>query len=124
MELIRVALPTRLVVGRTRTFPVHHSTTSLTRGLEPGEEVVVLDADGEHHAAVVVDLDFTLDDTIYVLRAGVRLPPEVAAARLDRGSDGSAGSDGPDDVDEVIDLIGEMLRRSRLDDDPTGRRDR
>ncbi len=108
MELVEIALPTRLVVGATRVFPVLHSHTELTRGLEPAEEVVILDRDGEYHAAVVEDVDFTLDDTVYVMRAGVRLPEDHALARLDQ-LDGSAHSD----LDEVIDLIGEMLRRQR-----------
>ena len=108
VELVEVALPTRLVVGATRVFPVLHSHTELTRGLEPAEEVVILDRDGEYHAAVVEDVDFTIDDTVYVLRAGVRLPEDHALSRLDR-RDGC----GPSDLDEVVDLIGEMLRRQR-----------
>lgn len=110
-----MALPTRLVVGPTRVFPLHHSATTLTRGLDPGEEVVILDADGEYHAAAVVDIAFTLDDTVYVLQTGVRLPEEHARARLE-----SAAGTGPHDVDGVVDLIGEMLRRARRDE-PDGR---
>lgn len=129
MELVEIALPTRLVVGATRVFPLLHSHTELGRGLEPAEEVVILDCDGEYHAGVVEDIDFTLDDTVYVLRTGVRLPEEHALARL-RRYDGSAqravaatGEAGarvdPHDadtrggVDDVVDLIGEMLRRQR-----------
>ncbi|MEI5674137.1 MULTISPECIES: hypothetical protein [Nocardioides] len=108
MELVEVALPTRLVVGPTRTFPLHHSHTSLTRGLEPGEELVIVDADGEYHAAAVTDIAFTLDDTVYVLQTGVRLPEELAIARLESADGVRRG-----DVDGVVDLIGEMLRRSR-----------
>ncbi|WP_193605310.1 hypothetical protein [Nocardioides dongkuii] len=118
VELIEVALPTRLVVGPTRTFPVHHTGTRLTRGLEPGEEVVVLDADGEFHSAFVVDIDFTLDDTVYVLEAGVRLPHEVARDRLDAPDSDDRDTTG---VDGVIDLIGEMLRRDRADEGRRGR---
>lgn len=108
MELVEVALPTRLVVGATRVFPLHHSRTSLARGLEPGEELVILDADGEYHSAAVLDVAFTLEDTVYVLQTGVRLPEEHALARV-------ADADGVQrgDVDGVVDLIGEMLRRSR-----------
>lgn len=108
MELVEVALPTRLVVGPARTFPLHHSHTSLTRGLEPGEELVIVDADGEYHAAAVTDIAFTLDDTVYVLQTGVRLPEELAIARLEAADGVRRG-----DVDGVVDLIGEMLRRSR-----------
>ena len=116
MELVEVALPTRLVVGPTRVFPLHHSRTTLTRGLEPGEELVVLDSDGEYHAAVVVDLDFMADDTVYVLQTGVRLPEEIALARLE-AADGVR----PGDVDGVVDLIGEMLRRGRRSEEHDGR---
>ena len=112
MELVEVALPTRLVVGPLRMFPIHHSVTSLARGLEPGEELVIVDADGEYHAAVVTDIAFTLEDTVYVLQTGVRLPEEHARARLE-GADGT----GPAGVDGVVDLIGEMLRRPRRDRD-------
>lgn len=108
-----MALPTRLVVGPTRVFPLHHSRTTLTRGLDPGEELVILDSDGEYHAAVVVDLAFTLEDTVYVLQTGVRLPEEHAIARLE-AHDGARG-----DVDGVVDLIGEMLRRARRDERDT-----
>ena len=111
VELVEVALPTRLVVGPTRVFPLHHSRTTLTRGLDPGEELVILDSDGEYHAAVVVDLAFTLEDTVYVLQTGVRLPEEHAIARLE-----SVDGLGPNDVDGVVDLIGEMLRRARRDE--------
>jgi hypothetical protein len=111
VELVEVALPTRLVVGPTRVFPLHHSATSLTRGLDPGEELVILDADGEYHAAVVVDIAFTLEDTVYVLQTGVRLPEEHAIARLESADGVRRG-----DVDGVVDLIGEMLRRARRDE--------
>lgn len=109
---MEVALPTRLVVGSVRMFPLHHSHTSLTRGLEPGEEIVIIDADGEYHAAAVVDIAFTADDTVYVLQTGVRLPEEHARARVE-GADGT----GPGGVDGVVDLIGEMLKRSRREHD-------
>jgi hypothetical protein len=115
VELVEVALPTRLVVGATRVFPLHHSRTTLARGLEPGEELVILDADGEYHAAVVVDIDFVLDDTVYVLQTGVRLPEELAVARLESVDGVRRG-----DVDGVVDLIGEMLRRSRRAEERDG----
>jgi hypothetical protein len=108
VELVKVALPTRLVVGPTRVFPLSHAQTSLLRGLEPGEELVIVDADGEYHAAAVVDIAFTVDDTVYVLQTGVRLPEEMAIARLESAEGVRRGS-----VDGVVDLIGEMLRRSR-----------
>lgn len=107
-----MALPTRLVVGATRVFPLHHSLTSLTRGLEPGEELVIVDADGEYHAAAVVDIAFTVADTVYVLQTGVRLPEELAIARLESADGVRRG-----DVDGVVDLIGEMLRRARRPED-------
>jgi hypothetical protein len=116
VELVEVALPTRLVVGPTSTFPLHHSRTKLTRGLEPGEELVILDADGEYHAAAVTDIAFTSEDTVYVVRTGVRLPEDLALARIESADGVQRG-----DVDGVVDLIGEMLRRSRRTEDDDSR---
>ena len=116
MELVEVALPTRLVIGATRVFPLHHSHTELTRGLEPDEQLIILDRDGEYHAAVVEDIAFTLDDTVYVVRTGVRLPEEHALKRLaampTEPSAAAVGA-GVGDIEDIIDLIGEMLRRGR-----------
>lgn len=116
VELVEVALPTRLVVGPTSTFPLHHSRTKLTRGLEPGEELVILDADGEYHAAAVTDIAFTSEDTVYVVQTGVRLPEDLAIARIESADGVQRG-----DVDGVVDLIGEMLRRSRRTEDDDSR---
>ena len=85
MELI--AVPVRAAVltdgpGAGGEFVVSHSASGLTRGLELDEQVVVVDPDGEFHAACVVDLEFSLEDTHYVMELGVRLPPDTVRARL------------------------------------------
>lgn len=57
---------------RSRSVLVAHSATSLTRGLEPGETVVV--RDGETHlTAGVADISFDLTDTYYRLELGREL---------------------------------------------------
>ncbi|WP_435747449.1 hypothetical protein [Nocardioides sp. SYSU DS0663] len=86
---------------------VPHSSTRLAHGLEPGEGVVLDSPSGEHHLATVVDLEFTLDDTIYVLEVGTRVPAETAE-RLATGAAEPAGEEGTTDV---MRLLGELRRR-------------
>jgi len=115
MELIDVMVSTRLLNGLAGTFTLAHASTDLTRGLNPLEEVVIRDLDGELHAATVEDIDYTLDDTIYLLQVGVRLPPEIAEERLRQ--DGCATSENPQDgvegVQSIVDLLGRLRRRPR-----------
>ena len=118
MELI--AVPVRADVltdgsGVGGEFVVAHSDSGLTRGLELEEQVVVVDPDGEFHAARVVDLEFSLEDTHYVLSLGVRLPPDTVRARL-----GDATPAAGQDLAPVLDLLGRLRDdslRDRLDDD-------
>jgi hypothetical protein len=89
-----------------------HVRAGLERGLELHEDVVVHCADGEFLAATVVGHDFELDDTLYRLELGVRLPLREAAVRLgveeqDLGERGRAIG-----VQDVLDLLG-RLRRGR-----------
>ncbi|MBC9733100.1 hypothetical protein [Nocardioides marmotae] len=86
---------------------VAHSTTALAHGLEPGEGVVLADPDGEQHLAIVVDFEFELDDTVYVLEVGARLPEEMA----DRLVSGAAEPTGEEGLTEVVELLGELRRR-------------
>ena len=75
MELISVPLSAALLTGGRGVggeFVVSHRESALTRGLEPDEHVVVVDPDGEFHAAQVVDIEFDLTDTHYVLELGAR----------------------------------------------------
>jgi hypothetical protein len=89
---------------------VSHTTTSLSRGLDHGERVVVRGGDGEYHAATVEALDFEPEDTVYTFAIGARLPAEMAAERLS-GKDLDAESEG---VHDVVDQLGEIQGR---DDD-------
>lgn len=66
---------------RSRSLMVAHGDSGLTRGLEYGERVLVL-SDGEYRTAVVVDIDFDLDDTHYRLVLGGRVPADLAEDTL------------------------------------------
>ena len=108
MELIEVA---ELARGRDAgTVVVAHSETTLRRGLEFGEEVVVREAGADFHAAVVVEIAFELDDTLYTLILGTRLPPDLARERLD-----------PDrhdvELHELVDLLGDVRHLRPVDPD-------
>ena len=85
---------------------VRHSETTLARGLEPAEEVVLQDADGGYRSGTVEELEFTPDDTEYVVRLGGRLPDDLAAERLS----GAELSRDQQDIHDVVDLIGELRR--------------
>ncbi|GGO72501.1 hypothetical protein [Nocardioides deserti] len=100
-------LSTSEAVGGSDRVRVAHSTTSLPHGLEPHEGVVLVDGDGEQHLAVVADIEFELEDTVYVLEVGARVPAETAD-RLVAGAGEPAGEEG---VTEVIRLLGELRRR-------------
>jgi hypothetical protein len=116
MELIDVMVSTRLLNGLAGTFTLAHASTDLTRGLNPLEEVVIRDLDGELHAATVEDIDYTLDDTVYLLQVGVRLPPEIAEERLRQDGPGATSEnpeDGVEDVQSIVDLLGRLRRRPR-----------
>lgn len=103
MELIEVA---EMLRGRgERTLVVAHSSTSLARGLDHDECVVLRDGEGEHFAARVVAIDFELDDTVYTLEVDARLPEDLATERL-------AGLTISSDLrmHVVVDLLGELRR--------------
>jgi len=85
---------------------VRHSETTLARGLEPAEEVVLQDADGGYRSGTVEEIGFTLEDTEYVVRLGARLPDDLAAERLS----GAELSRDQQDIHDVVDLIGELRR--------------
>ena len=109
MELI--AVPVRADVltdgpGVGGEFVIAHTESGLARGLELDEQVVVLDPEGEFHAARVLDVEFSLEDTHYVLALGVRLPPETVRARL-TDSAPAAG----EDLGTVLDLLGRLRDR-------------
>jgi hypothetical protein len=79
MELIETTLSE--FTRRSRSLAIAHSSTGLERGLEYGERVLVL-ADGEYRTAVVADVEFTLEDTLYRLVLGGRIPRQEAEDRL------------------------------------------
>lgn len=106
MELIAVPVRAGLLTdspGAGGEFVVSHSDTGLGRGLELDEDVVVVDPEGEFHAARVVDLEFGLEDTHYVLELGVRLPPENVRDRL-----AGAPAEPAEDLGTVLDLLGRL----------------
>lgn len=101
MELIEVAKVVRGSEGHI--LVVAHSQTALTRGLEPGESLV-LRAGEEYYAAKVRDYDFEPEDTLYVLDVGGRLPAEIARERIAGLSPDASDAE----LHEVVDLLGEL----------------
>jgi len=122
MELIAVPVRARQLTageGVGGHFVVPHRTSGLARGLELDEEVVIVDPDGEFHAATVHDLTFTLDDTHYVLEMGTRLPPQLVRERLAAPSvpvqpepeDHEVPQE--EDLQSLLNLLGELRDRER-----------
>ncbi|MGZ4448585.1 MAG: hypothetical protein ACXVW1_01665 [Nocardioides sp.] len=110
MESINVEQLATMREGSTVVLP--HALTGLGRGLEHGESVVLV-SDGERYAAQVREIRFEIEDTVYVLDLGSRLPEDLAEERV-------AGLD-PDrhdlGVHEVVDLLGDLrdVREGRVD---------
>lgn len=103
MELIVTEISE--LTRRSRSLVVAHSNTSLGRGLEYGERVLVL-ADGEYRTAVVADIDFDMYDTNYRMILGGRVPAELAEETLVGEIDPSAGSSRPRvSVHDIADLL-------------------
>ncbi|MAY98802.1 MAG: hypothetical protein CMH84_20050 [Nocardioides sp.] len=128
MELISVPLSAALLTdgrGVGGRFVVAHSESALARGLDLDEHVVVVDPDGEFHAAEVVDIRFELTDTHYELELGVRLPPHVVRDRL-AGARGTRRREDRDrdwvDTGDVLDMLGRLRDAASEDlrDDPWG----
>lgn len=95
------------VVDRSAQVRVAHSSTTLRHGLEPGEGVILATDDGEQHLAVVAAHEYELEDTIYVLEVGGRIPSEMA----DRLVAGAAEPEGEEGLTEVVQLLGQLRRR-------------
>jgi hypothetical protein len=103
MELISVD---RVVRGRdAHTAMVAHSETSLRRGLEFGEPVVLRVGGRDHYAAKVRQIEFEPEDTIYTLDLGARLPADLAEERL-----GGLTTDHDLELHEIVDLLGDLRR--------------
>ncbi len=102
MEFIELNSPAR--VSGEHVLVIAHSSTTLTRGLNHCEAVVLQTVDGELYAAEVIDIGFWPEDTVYTLALGARLPEDIARERI-------AGLD-PEAHDlamhEIIDLLGEL----------------
>lgn len=114
MEIIEPREVARAADGRS--VVVAHSQTALRRGLEPEEAVILVLDDGEHHVARVVGIEFELDDTVYTLEPGGRIPADLAQER-------AAGLDAAEHdlaLHEIVDLL-HGLRRQGSDRAP-GRR--
>ncbi|HWI44275.1 MAG TPA: hypothetical protein VNS81_11710 [Nocardioides sp.] len=95
---------------RSRSLAVSHVQQGLSRGLEPGEHVLVHDPEtGEHFTAKVADVHFDLDDTGYRLEIGTRITAAEAAEWL-------APSDPAADrltTRDIVDLLAELRRSER-----------
>ena len=93
-----------------RLVVVAHSHTGLNRGLDHGEALILVAEDGEHHVARVTDIDFELDDTIYTIELGGRIPADLARQRA-AGLD-PAKHDLP--LQDIIDLLHGLRRHAAL----------
>lgn len=107
MEQINVALSP--FTRRSRSLAVSHQAHELSRGLEPGEHVLIHDpvAD-EHFNAVVADIHFDLDDTSYRLTVGGRITAGEAAEWMAPSLD-----DDNLTTRDLVDLLAELRRGER-----------
>jgi hypothetical protein len=108
MEIIDVELSDFTL--RSRSMLVSHVSSALTRGLEPGEQVVLRDRVRGHFSAHVADIGFEPADTLYRVRIGVRLTAEEAGERVRRGTASAVGSLSKQDV---LDLLGDLRSAGR-----------
>lgn len=96
---------------RSRSVAVSHVASGLSRGLEPGEYVVVHDtSDGADFTAAVADIHFEVDDTVYRLELGTRITAEEAAEWL---APPVTDDEGRVSTRQLMDLLGELRRRER-----------
>lgn len=103
MELIDIELSE--FTRRSRSVVLAHRAAGLDRGLEYGERVLLHADDGEYRTAVVVDIDFALEDTHYRLVLGGRVPGEIARER-------ATGTVPPQSGRVSVHDIADMLARS------------
>lgn len=109
MERIDVALSA--FTRRSRSVAVGHVAAGLSRGLEPGEFVLVRDpADGAHFTAAVADIDFELEDTVYRLEIGARVTAAEAAEWMAPEAEAAPGRVS---ARQLMDMLGELRRRER-----------
>lgn len=107
MDVIRVDVPAADLAAGQGVIVVARDPT---RGpLAVGQQVVVVDADGEFHGGVVLAAVDDPDGPGYRLLIGARLPAEVAAERI-------ADQDVLPEharLHEVVDLLGDLRRAMR-----------
>ncbi|WP_155992876.1 hypothetical protein [Nocardioides sp. URHA0020] len=103
-----VVLDSTVSVRGERTLVIGHSLTQLTRGLEPRESVVLETASGDFYAAQVGGIEFEIDDTIYTLTVGARLPEDLAVERVE-GLDPEVHDLS---LHELVDLLGQLRGRA------------
>ena len=109
MELIELKGAIRVAGGHVLVIP--HSQTSLRRGLNHDEPLVLRAANGEMYAAKVLDIGFEPEDTVYTLEVGARLPRALARERI-AGLDPAVHDLA---LHEVVDLLGDLAQAERLD---------
>lgn len=81
MDLIAIEMTE--ITRRSRSILLHHRDLALDHDLDPGERVVLWDSiSGDYHSGKVLDINFTIDDATYRFEVGIRLPDELALARL------------------------------------------
>lgn len=108
MEQIKVALSP--FTRRSRSLAVSHVAQGLSRGLEPGEHVLVHDeAADEHFTARVADIDFGLDDTGYRIELGTR----ITAGEAMEWMHPTATTDDRLTTRDIVDLLAELRRSER-----------
>ena len=108
MQKIVVALSP--FTRRSRSLAVSHVALGLSRGLEPGEHVLVHDPEAdEHFTAIVADIAFETADTSYRLEIGTRITAAEAAEWLAPPRDDDRLT-----TQDIVALL-EALRRSERD---------
>jgi len=103
METLELALSE--FTKRSRSVLIAHGTTTLDRGLEPGETVLVRDGESLR-AATVADIAFELTDTFYRLELGRELDATESQALASATPSGHAV-----DTLELVALLREARRQ-------------
>lgn len=107
MEQIVVALSP--FTRRSRSMAVSHIAAGLSRGLEPGEHLVLHDpVSDEHFTAVVADIEFELTDTTYRVEIGTRITAGEAAECL-----APSGADERLTMPDMVALLAALRRNER-----------
>lgn len=95
---------------RSGSIAVSHTAQGLSRGLEPGELVVIRDRrTGRHYTAAVADIGFEPEDTVYRVEVGAPVSATEAARWLR-----PAGDTGHVTNQEIMALLAELRRGREL----------